>query len=60
MDDSFSSDLKPGVKEGDSSSSGDEESDTRSLSFTSDSKRDDDQFGLNVSFTGGYVPNTDL
>ena len=35
---------------------------SRSLSFTSeaDYPRQDEQFNLNVSFTGGYVPNTDL
>lgn len=33
----------------------------QSLSFTSDNhKKKDDEFNLNVSFTGGYVPNTDL
>jgi hypothetical protein len=36
-------------------------SDDLSASFTSDSKnRVDEEFNLNVSFTGGYVPNTDL
>jgi hypothetical protein len=33
----------------------------QSLSFTGDNhKKKDDEFNLNVSFTGGYVPNTDL
>ena len=36
-------------------------SDDLSASFTSDSRnRVDEEFNLNVSFTGGYVPNTDL
>lgn len=33
----------------------------RSKSFTSDANhKKDEEFNLNVSFTGGYVPNTDL
>lgn len=52
-----------GKKRGDTSSSDDEESneDERSLSFVSENNRkQEDEFNLNVSFTGGYVPNTDL
>lgn len=33
----------------------------KSLSFrVDDGKESDEEFNLNVSFTGGYVPNTDL
>lgn len=32
----------------------------KSLSFNEDDKQLDEEFNLNVSFTGGYVPNTDL
>lgn len=42
-------------------SSSDDESNERSLSFTSESKKPkEEEFNLNLSFTGGYVPNTDL
>ena len=38
------------------------ESDSDSVSLSGDNLRgsDDEEFNLNISFTGGYVPNTDL
>lgn len=42
------------------SSSDSDDSDTLSRSFTSDTGKREDEFNLNVSFNGGYVPNTDL
>lgn len=44
----------------DSSSDSEGGNDTLSRSFTSDSGKREDEFNLNASFNGGYVPNTDL
>ena len=45
----------------DPSTSSDESNCARSLSFVSENNRKrEEEFNLNVSFTGGYVPNTDL
>ena len=45
----------------DVTSESDSDDDDLSASFSSDKKnRVDEEFNLNVSFTGGYVPNTDL
>lgn len=42
-------------------SSDDEDDSDLSLSFISENNRKkEEEFNLNVSFTGGYVPNTDL
>lgn len=56
---STSEDEESSKKQKEYSSSDD--SDDLSASFTSDSRaKRDEEFNLNVSFTGGYVPNTDL
>lgn len=44
----------------DSSSYSEGGNDTLSRNFTSDSGKREDEFNLNASFNGGYVPNTDL
>jgi len=38
----------------------DDESHNRSLSFGSTKSGNEEEFNLNCSFTGGYMPNTDL
>jgi hypothetical protein len=38
----------------------DEDCSDMSASFNLDDKQEEEEFNLNVSFTGGYVPNTDL
>ena len=44
-----------------SSTSSDDDSEDKSRSFTCEGDRKpEEEFNLNVSFTGGYVPNTDL
>ena len=37
-------------------------SETRSISLTGEKNQGEmeDEFNLNISFTGGYIPNTDL
>ncbi len=38
----------------------DSDSDISDRSLTKDGRDEEDEFNLNISFSGGYVPNTDL
>jgi hypothetical protein len=58
-----SGDSKSSHKDGDGGSTSSDDSShlNQSLSFVSENNRKkEEEFNLNVSFTGGYVPNTDL
>jgi hypothetical protein len=51
-----------GADEEDNVTLTDLEDDAESISLTGDKEKykDEEEFNLNISFTGGYIPNTDL